>query len=79
MTDTKKIVQRIERGQERDWSREYARLLPPVPTPTHTPGCICDWIEEKLLCVAEPIQHHTRFGKTAPIIRSPRRCLEATA
>lgn len=66
MTDAKEVIRRIERGQELDWRREYARPLPPMPTPTRTPGCTCDWYEERLLCVAEPSYHHTRYGEDCP-------------
>lgn len=66
MTDAKEIIRRIERRQERDWRREYARLLPTVPVPTRTPGCTCDWVEEKLLCVAGSTDVHTRYGEDRP-------------
>lgn len=71
MSDANEVIRRIERGQERDWRREYARLLPPAPTPTRTPGCTCDWIEEKLLCAAEPSCHQARYGEDCPDHQPP--------
>lgn len=71
MSDAKEIIRRIEHDQERDWRREYARLLPPVPAPTRTPDCTCDWIEEKVLCAAEPDYHHTRYGDDCPDHKKP--------
>ena len=71
MTDAKEVTRRIERGQERDWRREYARLLPPAPVPTRTPGCTCDWIEEKLLCFAGPSYIHARYGEDCPEHEAP--------
>lgn len=62
----KEIVRRIEAREERDWRAEYARLLPPVPAPTRTPDCTCEWIEERMLCAAEPVQVHTRYGEGCP-------------
>lgn len=62
MTDAREVIRRIERAQERDWRAAYARLLPPTPAPAPTPGCTCEWMEEKLLCVAEPEVIHVRYG-----------------
>lgn len=73
MSDAKEVVRRIERGQELDWRRGYARLLPPVPAPTRTPGCTCDWVEERMLCVSEPAQHHARYGEDCPDHEEPER------
>lgn len=71
MTDAKEVIRRIERSQERDWRREYARLLPPVPAPTRTPACTCDWIEERMLCVAGPNYLHTRYGEDCSDHKEP--------
>lgn len=71
MSDAREVIRRIERAQEADWRREYARLLPPVPAPTRTPGCTCEWTEEKLLCVAEPELTHARYGDDCPDHQKP--------
>lgn len=73
MDDAREVIRRIERAQERDWRREYARLLPPVPARTRTPDCTCEWMEEKLLCVAEPVQAHVRYGNDCPDHQEPER------
>lgn len=73
MTDAREVIRRIERAQERDWRAEYARLLPPVPAPTRTADCTCDWMEEKMLCVAEPEQIHVRYAADCPDHHEPER------
>lgn len=71
MTDAKEIIRRIECSQERDWRREYIRLLPPVPAPTRTPGCTCEWIEERMLCVAGSEHIHAGYGSGCPDHQPP--------
>ncbi|MFF2822634.1 hypothetical protein ACFVRV_06225 [Arthrobacter koreensis] len=71
MIDAREVIRRIERDQERDWRTEYARLLPPVPAPTRTPDCTCEWIEEHVLCAPGPILTHTRYGADCPDHQKP--------
>lgn len=73
MTDAREVIRRIERREEADWRAQYARLLPPVPAPTRTPDCTCEWTEEKVLCDPEPAWHHTRYGAHCPDHQEPER------
>lgn len=71
MSNAREAIRRIERAQERDWQAACARLLPSVPAPTRTPDCTCDRMEEHVLCVAEPILVHVRYGKDCPDRQKP--------
>lgn len=71
MVDSREVIRRIERREEMDWRTQYARLLPPVPTPTRTPACTCDWIEERVLCAAESELVHILYGADCPDHQEP--------